>query len=87
MKTVKEYKSLPINKISNEIVKDSRSLFEDFMVRQLASLGYPDPNDNHISYNTWLEARSYSWMLTAFRLETLLTIALMELAHKETVGI
>ena len=87
MKTVKEYKSLPVNEISESISADIDQMIEDRIRTIEIQLGYIGPHEKTVPYNQYgrITARAHAYALG--KVESLLVTALMELAHKQSTPV
>ncbi len=87
MKTVKEYKSLPVSEIADHISVDALYDLEERMSKKLIQICGPDATAENVDLANYQQARILAYSYMYGQLETLLTVALMELAHKESVQV
>lgn len=83
MKTVKEYKSFPIASVTHAISNDVNELIEREYLRQVRRAVGRDGHSSDLTFEQHASFRAYANAHAVGELQSLLTIAVMELHHKD----
>jgi len=83
MKTVKHYKSFPIQGISGAVSKDVQEFIEAKYQREVIRVSKTYPEGERLPFREYAKCRSIAHSKALGELQTLLTSAIMELKHKE----
>ena len=83
MKTVKHYKSFPIQGISGAISSDVQEVIEAKYQREVIRVSKTYPEGERLPFSEYAKCRSIAHSKALGELQTLLTSAIMELKHKD----